>query len=196
MNNRASFKQRALAYLLDFILLGLFTYALTLVVPQSETLKNTNTALENLNESYLNGKITYDEFVKAYLPLNQTFDKENMIINISNLSFIIVYFILYPFYHEGQTLGKKVMHLKVIKKNGFLTVRTLVFRNFFTTSLFTLMLGSATVYFLPANIYFYLISFFSFIQFLLVILSCFMILYRKDKRAVHDCILKTAVIVE
>ena len=45
-----------------------------------------------------------------------TYDRENLVVNISNMIFILGYFIFYPFYHEGQTLGKKVLRIKIEKE--------------------------------------------------------------------------------
>jgi uncharacterized RDD family membrane protein YckC len=50
------------------------------------------------------------------------------------------------------------------------------------------------VYLLPSKTYFVIISITGFIQLTLVIISTFMVLYRKDKRGLHDLLGKTKVV--
>ena len=188
------FKKRLLAYILDFILLWLFTTIVVMIVPTSDKFIEVEMQMSELNEKYLASNITYKEYIDEYIPLMKTYDRENLVVNISNMIFILGYFIFYPFYHEGQTLGKKVLRIKIEKENGILTIRDLIFRNFFTTSLLFLMIASTCVFFLPNEIYFYFTTILSFIQILLVIISIFMILYKKDGKAVHDLLLKTSVV--
>lgn len=191
---KASFKKRVLAYFLDFILLWLFTTIVVMMIPSSDTLKHTQVQINELNEKYLANTITYEEYINEYIPLMKIYDKENILVNICNLLFILSYFVFYPFYYQGQTLGKKVLRIQIIKENGVLSIRDLIFRNFITTSLFFLMLASTCVFFLPDTIYFYFTTILGFIQILLVIMSAFMILYRQDRKGLHDLLLKTSVV--
>ena len=118
----------------------------------------------------------------------------NLINQICNLVFILGYFIIIPVVNNGQTLGKKILKIKIEKIDGNLTIRDMVIRNFITTSLLQLMISSTLVYIVNNDIYYNLSIFVSLLQILLVIITSFMIIYRKDEKGVQDLITGTQVI--
>ena len=50
------------------------------------------------------------------------------------------------------------------------------------------------IYFVKYNIYFIISIFLTFIEFFIVIFTIFMVLYRQDKKGLHDILTKTKVI--
>ena len=106
----------------------------------------------------------------------------------------LIYYVIIPFYAEGQTLGKKILLIKVVNRD---------FNNpsFFqyilrTTVLWPSYLGVFLLFFLFFNFELYssLSSSFSLIIFIIWVVSFFMILLSKDQRAIHDLISNTFVI--
>ena len=134
------------------------------------------------------------QYFDGYKKLLPELDKSNMAINVCNLVFILGYFIIIPVVNNGQTLGKKILKIKIEKIDGNLTIRDMVIRNFITTSLLQLMISSTLVYIVNNDIYYNLSIFVSLLQILLVIITSFMIIYRKDEKGVQDLITGTQVI--
>ncbi|MEG0826195.1 MAG: RDD family protein [Bacilli bacterium] len=188
------FKKRLLAYVIDFLIFFSAMLLIETMLPKSEELNNLNNQLLEIEDSYINQKITAEEYINEYQQIIILYDKENIGLNICSLILILGIYIIIPFYNNGQTLGKKIIKIGIVKNNGNLTIRDMILRNFITTSLLQLMLSSMFVYILPSNIYFIIISIIGFIQILLVILTLFMILYRKDKKGIQDLITGTSVI--
>ena len=56
-----------------------------------------------------------------------------------------------------------------------------------------MLLSILLLYFLPKNVYFYVMIILGFIQFTLVIISAFMVLYRHDRKGLQDLFSKSSI---
>lgn len=191
---KASFKKRLFAYLIDFALLTTIVTIINCVLPTTTKQVEINKELDSLQQNLLDGEIDNKQYFDGYKKLLPELDKSNMAINVCNLVFILGYFIIIPVVNNGQTLGKKILKIKIEKIDGNLTIRDMVIRNFITTSLLQLMISSTLVYIVNNDIYYNLSIFVSLLQILLVIITSFMIIYRKDEKGVQDLITGTQVI--
>ena len=191
---KASFKKRLIAYLLDFMLLTIIVTIINYILPTSTKQVELNNQINEIQQNLLDNKIDKEEYFNEYKKILPEYDKENMPINICNLVFILGYFIIIPVVNNGQTLGKKLLKIKIEKENGSLSIGDMVIRNFVTTSLLQLMIASTFVYIVNGDIYYNLSAIISFLQILLVIITSFMIIYRKDKKGVQDLLTGTQVI--
>lgn len=190
---KASFKKRLSAYLIDFILLTIIITLISSVLPSPKQ-EEVNNKLNVLETSLLDGKITNQQYLEEYKKILPEYDKANMMTNICNLVFILGYFIIIPVINNGQTLGKKVLKIKIESLDNNLTIRDMIIRNFITTSLLQLMISSTLVYIVNSEIYYNLSLIVSLLQILLVIITSFMIIYRKDKKGIQDLLTNTEVI--
>ena len=191
---KVSFKKRLFAYLIDFVLLTTIVTIINCVLPTTTKQVEINKELDSLQQDLLDGEIDNKQYFDGYKKLLPELDKSNMAINVCNLVFILGYFIIILVVNNGQTLGKKILKIKIEKIDGNLTIRDMVIRNFITTSLLQLMISSTLVYIVNNDIYYNLSIFVSLLQILLVIITSFMIIYRKDEKGVQDLITGTQVI--
>ena len=191
---KVSFKKRLFAYLIDFILLTTIVTIINCVLPTTTKQVEINKELDSLQQDLLDGEIDNKQYFDGYKKLLPELDKSNMAINVCNLVFILGYFIIIQVVNNGQTLCKKILKIKIEKIDGNLTIRDMVIRNFITTSLLQLMISSTLVYIVNNDIYYNLSIFVSLLQILLVIITSFMIIYRKDEKGVQDLITGTQVI--
>lgn len=191
---KVSFKKRLFAYLIDFVLLTTIVTIINCVLPTTTKQVEINKELDSLQQNLLDGEIDNKQYFDGYKKLLPELDKSNMAINVCNLVFILGYFIIIPVVNNGQTLGKKILKIKIEKIDGNLTIRDMIIRNFITTSLLQLMISSTLVYIVNNDIYYNLSIFVSLLQILLVIITSFMIIYRKDEKGVQDLITGTQVI--
>ena len=187
---KVSFKKRLFAYLIDFVLLTTIVTIINCVLPTTTKQVEINKELDSLQQDLLDGEIDNKQYFDGYKKLLPELDKSNMAINVCNLVFILGYFIIIPVVNNGQTLGKKILKIKIEKIDGNLTIRDMVI----TTSLLQLMISSTLVYIVNNDIYYNLSIFVSLLQILLVIITSFMIIYRKDEKGVQDLITGTQVI--
>lgn len=192
----AKFRKRVLAFVIDMLILGLLVgFTLVLFKSNSETVKVINDEITEANMSYLESMISLNDYIRRYASLMHELDKLDFIPNMLNCLYIIVLFIYVPFFFKGQTIGMKFLEVKIVKKDDSqsnlldYTLRALIFY-----SLGYLIISLSTLYLLSSLAYFLVSFILIFLSILLVIISAFMILYRHDRKGLHDILTKTKVV--
>lgn len=193
---KTSFWKRLFAFILDAVIFSLIFGIFTMIIPESNNVAVLNSQLSNLSENILSNRITMMEYFNQYAGIIHSLDKELFLNNLFNLILMIGYFAILPFYFNGQTFGKKIMKIKIIKDDAELTMNDLIIRNIIINGFLFSLIGFAIIFLVNAWSYFIIISILCFIELLLVIISVFMILYRQDKKGLHDLWCKTSVIEE
>lgn len=192
---KASFKQRFLAYLIDIVLLAIILVAVDIVYPKSEKTINLNTEYNELTDKYLNNEIEFDTYFNKITVIYHNIDKENVIYGIINAFFILIYFVLIPFLSDGKTIGKKILKIKVVRKDGnLLEPNDLIFRNIILNGLGYMVICLALVYVLPDYPYYLTCSILGLLQFVLFIIT--VILTAKTGDGLHDKIGHTSVVCD
>ena len=181
--------KRFTAFLLDALVILLIFMVLYYFIPTKDT-TNISDSITNLTEKVLKsgmGRLNYfNEFSRNMYML----DYERVIFSAINTVIVMLYFVLVPVITKGYTLGLYIMNLKL---KGKINIKNMFLRNLISTGLLYLILSVILVYITKDTLYFILISILGIIQFLLVIISTFMIIYRKDKKGIQDIISKTEV---
>ena len=194
--NKSNFGKRLVAYILDAIIVSLIFSVLTMFIKESNNLINLNNQLNTISENFINKTITMKEYFNQYSSIEYLISKEMFLQNLFSLILMIGYFVILPYYYNGQTIGKKLMKIKIVKEDDKLTINDLALRSLLSNGIAMTFIELALIFLIKDTAYFITISILSFIQFLLVITSIFMILYRKDKKALHDVVCKTLVVDE
>lgn len=194
--NKSNFGKRLVAYILDAIIVSLIFSFLTMFIKESNNLINLNNQLNTISENFINKTITMKEYFNQYSSIEYLVNKEMFLQNLFSLILMIGYFVILPYYYNGQTIGKKMMKIKIVKEDDKLTINDLALRSLLANGIAMTFIELALIFLIKDTAYFIAISILSFIQFLLVITSIFMILYRKDKKALHDIVCKTLVVDE
>ena len=106
------------AYLLDSLFISLLA---SLLVACFTFGKNNNTDYEkyiNLISEYQDGKIEDDVYKQEVINYNYKSTKDSTIASAITIVLIISYFGLYQVYANGQTIGKRILKIKVVGKDG------------------------------------------------------------------------------
>jgi uncharacterized RDD family membrane protein YckC len=190
------YKKRLKAYLIDISILAIILFTISLILPNQGMVRLSNYFSE-LNELFIKGDITLLTYLKEYSLVVHKIDLSNVTLSIINSFFIIVYFVLYPFYKNGQTIGQKFMSIKIISENNNRpSVQSLMIRNLIINGLGYMIISLSLLYLIPKIFYFLVISILGIIQLMIVIRCCFMIIYKEDKKGLQDVISKTYFIEE
>ena len=192
MNSK--YNKRLFAYLFDFLLLLFVVMLISVLLPKGNisTIKN---ELEIIEQSYLFNTIDQQTYLNETSLIMSKMFKENVLSIMINIVFIILYFIVLPFINKGQTIGMKVLNIKIVNnKLETPSLNELVLRNIVTNGLGYLIIVLSIYYIIPKNIFFITISLLAIIQLLLVIISSFMIIYKKNRKGIQDLISNTKVI--
>ena len=186
-----NFLKRFLAYLIDIILVGTIMGIISAIFTTKNATVLSNQFLE-LNEQVINTKLDFGIYYSRVADITLSLDRENFMINIINCVIIILYFVVLPLYKNGQTLGKKIFKIKIVREDKEdLTANELIIRNIVVNGLLNTFLAFCLVFLLSGFEYFTITSILGFIQFILVVVSACMIIFRKDKKGLHDIITKT-----
>ena len=185
---RANFKKRALAYTIDIIILGLILLLVNIIVPKDK--KDINVKLDSLNETYLNKEKTFNEYLEEYSIISY-----EIIYTIVNVIFVMIYFIIMPFIFNGQTIGKKIMKIKLVKEDK-LTITSLVIRNLIINGLGYMLLSLILIHISKPYSYFIITTILSLIQLTLIIIILIGLIKNNNNLILHDRLSKTKVVVQ
>ena len=105
-------------------------------------------------------------------------------------------FIVFQYLNKGQTLGKKLLKIKVKEKGENPSLKSIIIRTVMINNIFSGLLYIILLYILNKKTYYLGYSIVYVIETLFIITSIMFVLYRKDKQGLHDMIAKTEVIEE
>lgn len=181
--------RRFFAYIIDVMIVLIICSLLSMIIPNKE-ISSLNHDLNLYSEQVLNHDIGIREYINNYIRVSYDIDRLNIVYNGLSIMVLIIYFMIIPILNGGKTLGLKLLKLKI---SGDISFNNLFKRNSITIGILYLILNVILIHILNYKYYFISISILSFIQFILVIISLFMVIYRKDKKGLQDLISNTYI---
>lgn len=191
---KASLLTRVIAYLIDIIILSAILTIITSFIPNSAITELTDELNDITNNILKKDTINIGSYLKDVSKMYYQIDIKSMIPNIIGVFLSIMYFMYYQFKNEGQTIGKKLMKIKIIKNNGKLELNDLALRSLLINGILFNMIIFAILIVSKENNYYMLKFGVQIIQSLFIVITVIMVLFRKDKRGLHDVICNTSVI--
>ncbi len=186
-------KKRIFAYLMDMMIIAIIMNIIGIFFI-SPNIKNLNFELDNVNTEFIDKKIDEETYMNRLVIIEHDLDKESINSNIIEVMLIFGYFVIVPFCFNGQTLGKKVFKIKIIAKNGELTLRNLLVRTLIIDGLGSSLILISIVYLISSMPYFIVKTVIQLIEVLIVILSIIKIKNPDKKVGIHDILAKTEVV--
>ncbi len=190
----AYFIQRLVAYIFDIIIISLISTIITMPLIDTKAVEKYNDEAKQIATSYANHQIDVSTYLSKVVDISYDQMQVTGLSNIITIAILVLYFIVYQIYNDGQTLGKKMMHIKIVKcDDGDLEMNDLILRNLFTNSILADIL-IATITLCGKNIYFYGSSVVKLFQFVFLLITVLMIMIRKDGRGIPDILANTKVV--
>lgn len=189
----ATFGQRLCAYFIDiiiiFILLTLITFSMDF------------TKRNEIYDEMLNYYSEYDptnlEQSEKLLDLQYQYSKESIPTTVISLVVTIGYFVVFQYLNNGQSIGKKLLKIKIVgKDNRKVNIIQIFIRSIFIYQILLSILDLIIIYTLSKTDYLSIYGILTWINSIFIIISALFILYRKDKRGLHDFMAKTYVVNE
>jgi len=191
----AVFLQRLVAYLIDGFIITMIISMIASLFVNSDAIQKINNELVDLINKLQTNDVSYLTYIKEVSVLELELAKQSGITTIVTLFVEILYFVVFQIYNSGQTIGKKIMKIKVISNNGELTMNQMIVRSLLINSVLLNMISLVAVSFINDPMqYLYVFGSFDSIQYLFVIVTTLMIMFRKDHVSLHDMITNTRVI--
>ena len=192
---KAMFSQRILAFLIDLVLISVMTSFITVFVPVNDTATKLYEEQNKVLEGYVEGTVSMEEYVNQMVDLSYDISKQTVIVSIVTIVISLLYYVVYPCYNNGQTLGKKLMKIKIKKiDESDLSMNDLLIRGMVNNSILVNIINVIFVLFLSKNIFLSASSLASVIQYLVLIISLIMIAFTRNARGLHDLAAKTEVV--
>lgn len=193
---KATFGQRLLAYLIDACIVLIISSMVTSSF-STKKLESLQKDLEEVVTNYTQGEISMDEYLEQTQDLSYEIEKSSTTINIVYVVISIGYFIVFQYLNKGQTLGKKLMKIRIVnQEEKEPNIIQMILRTCITNEILPKILIIVFVTFVSKNNFLSIYSVITVLTYAFIIITVFMILYRKDKLGLNDIIAKTKVVKE
>ena len=193
---KALFLQRLFAFVIDTFLVAVVVSLIT--TPFIDTKKEeeiTDQSVEII-QKYANQEISLEEYSAQYMTSAFQLAKVTGISSIVSILISVIYFVVYQTRMNGQTLGKKVMKIRVVSTDGDLFYNQMIFRSMIANSILVNLILFICLLFDSSYIYFYSTMIFQSIQYLITFVSVIMVMNKNNGLALHDRIVHTMVVRE
>ena len=194
---KAYFFPRVVAYIIDAFLISAVASFIFAFFPQVNNLLKLNEEQVAIQESFLQQEITQEQYLAQSLDLSYDMAYQNVVYVLIEVSLALGYFVVFQYKNGGRTLGKKLMHIKVVSATGEeLTVNSFLYRALLLQSLAIDVLLIGGVFLLKGQAYGAYELGFSLFQTIFVLTTLGMVLFRKDGRGLHDLLGGTKVVMD
>ncbi len=186
------------AFIIDMMIVSIIVSALS-------NIKYINPTMEKYNESYdeyvefLNNGLDPKEAKnilnsETYQTLTYNLSYYGRYSSLISLVIIFLYFVVFQYYTNGATLGKKVLRIKVESEKGKIKFYQYVLRSLIINSLCTSTLSLLAIFILNKAAFGRVSMFIEVLEMGLLFVTFGMVIYRQDGRGLHDLIAKTKVV--
>lgn len=186
--------KRVMAFLIDMFIVSI------IISMCSFSMNNysSNSYLEkfsDISNSYISGDISSSDYVNKYTDVIYSVNRANLNSNIISLVVLSGYFILFQFMNGGRTIGKQLMHIRIVNKDmGNVRFYSIVIRAFFINEILSILINIILVLLKRKYLFFVVYGGFSMLFNLLMVISFLMIITRNDCLALHDIISNSCII--
>lgn len=188
--------KRIIAFVIDIVIVSLVVSLINLLPldPYKDKYKD---AYEKYNEVVQ--KSTEDDkndYKDEIIELNYEVYKYRTYSSMFSATALILYFGVLPLVMNGQTLGKKIMKLRVVSNNEKkLNFWKYLIRIVILNNIWLSLINVGAVYVVSGVKFYYVTYVISMLSSLIYMLNLIMVMFRKDNRGLHDIVAGTKVIL-
>lgn len=196
MSNNIALK-RIVAYIIDYMIITLISTSLvyiTFINPRYDEYIEASNAYNNLVQEYYNKDIDAKELTTESRNLSYEINSNGYVYTIGNIIIIFLYYGVFVYFTKGQTLGKKIMGIKIVSnKEKELKIYNYFIRAFILNGVILSILTLIAICF-KESIYLNIYTIASNFDMILMIVLFLMVLFNKDGRGIHDILAGTKVV--
>ena len=193
-SHKALFIQRFFAFIFDMLIVSLIASFITTPFLNYDRIQELEHKEQELVKNLESSDFKQNSFVLEYSDFYYQYSRSTGIVSIVAILIKVLYFIVYQIYNNGQTIGKKLMKIRIVSDSDELLMNQMILRSMINNFIFVDLASFVFMLFSTKRYYMSLTSIVYFIQYLLLFISVFMLIYRKDGRTITDKIVHTKVI--
>lgn len=194
-NMKALFIQRILAFFLDIVIVSCVATLVSYPFVDNDDIIKLNDSSNEILEKYVAEEIDTNTYFMEAKVISFKLAKEYGALYIATIFIAIMYFVVYQFYNNGQTVGKKLMRIRIKSSDADeLNMNNMVIRALIINSIFVDMTIFAFSIFATEDIYFYGVGIVEFIGYTIILISGLMVMFSKSGRGLHDIFSHTEVV--
>jgi len=190
---RASFVKRLCAYVIDFLIILMVSSILSFPFNNSEKTLELQNETNTVLEQYQAGEITPDEYLSRFSDIYYRLGRESGIATFIEIIIGILYYVVFQLYNKGQTIGKKIMGIKIISDTGDLSMNQMIFRAFISNTILLNIINFGFITFASKSVYTGVSSTFTMFQYAITFISI-ILATTNEGRTIHDRIVHTRVV--
>lgn len=192
----ATFFERTTAYFIDMIVVNIILLIISFGIGNYDS--PTNKKMEELDNKLRQAEITEKEYLNEYKELLYEYQKENSINSGITIASYVAYYVIFQYMNKGQTIGKMLLKIRVVDKNNNKPVSILkgFIRSSIIYNLLSGIIAIITSHILNVNEFIYTYIALMLIEGIFILVTILLVLYKKDKRGLHDIMTNTIVIKE
>jgi uncharacterized RDD family membrane protein YckC len=188
--------KRILAYLIDVVIVLLASSMLSSISylnPQLETYNKYYDEYSEKTKDYLDKKTADDEYLQITNDYSYKLERNSVYSSIISVVTILLYFGVFQKYNNGQTLGKKLLNIRVkgnLNVFKYLLRTAIIYNVFINVAKIILIVALDQNQYLNANKYLYALAL------VVEVTTIVMIMLRKDHKGLHDLIVGSEIVEE
>lgn len=188
--------KRIIAFVIDIVIVSLVVSLINLLPldPYKDKYKD---AYEKYNEVVQkSAEDEKNDYKNEIIELNYEVYKYRTYSSMFSATALILYFGVLPLVMNGQTLGKKIMKLRVVSNNEKkLNFWKYLIRIVILNNIWLSLINVGAVYVVSGVKFYYVTYVISMLSSLIYMLNLIMVMFRKDNRGIHDMVAGTKVIL-
>lgn len=194
-NEKALFIHRLGAFIIDIFLVSCITSLISYPFLDSKSINKLNNSTTELIEKYTNGEINIETYTDEVKSVTYELAKKQGASSLITITLTILYFVVYQYKRQGQTIGKQLLKIKVVSSNDEkLTTNNYVIRSLIINSVLVDLISLTFVIFGDVNTYFYSTAICGLVKYVLLLTCAFMVMWSKSGIGLHDKLAHTMVV--
>ena len=192
---KALFIQRFAAFILDVFIVSMVASMIAYPFLDMNSIDKLSESSTQIVEDYMKQEISIEEYTNESISVSYEMARKQGILSLITIFLNILYFVVFQIKNDGQTIGKKLLKIKVSSNDGNqLTMNQMIFRSLIINSILIDMVNFCVLLFTNQMAYFYGVGILSMIQFTIIAVSGFMVMFSEKRQGIHDLIAHTDVV--